>query len=142
MTWVCKEDQHAKTCTSFGYTNCCSSSNHRAVAILSNTTVKRSAIDQEDLKPYWKSVINKPIIHKFFKDFTKHRMKTNRVGDFICKLLLQHSYIRWGPQIRHILKSFFQFLQEQPLKDMELEEKDEKDIRKLFRKIPRWKGIN
>ena len=26
-----------------------------AVAILSDTTVSRSAVDQEDLKPYWKS---------------------------------------------------------------------------------------
>ena len=27
----------------------------KALAILSNTTVRRSAVDQEDLKPYWKS---------------------------------------------------------------------------------------
>ena len=27
----------------------------KALAILSNTTVRRSQVDQEDLKPYWKS---------------------------------------------------------------------------------------
>ena len=27
----------------------------KAPAILSDTTVRRSAVDQEDLKPYWKS---------------------------------------------------------------------------------------
>ena len=27
----------------------------KSQAILSNTTVRRSAVDQEDLKPYWKS---------------------------------------------------------------------------------------
>ena len=26
----------------------------KALAILSDTTVRRSAVDQEDLKPYWK----------------------------------------------------------------------------------------
>ena len=27
----------------------------KSLAILSDTTVRRSAVDQEDLKPYWKS---------------------------------------------------------------------------------------
>ena len=27
----------------------------KTLAILSDTTVRRSAVDQEDLKPYWKS---------------------------------------------------------------------------------------
>ena len=27
----------------------------KALAILSDTTVRRSAVDQQDLKPYWKS---------------------------------------------------------------------------------------
>ena len=27
----------------------------KAVAVLSDTTVRRSAVDREDLKPYWKS---------------------------------------------------------------------------------------
>ena len=43
---------------SLGYIKCHSSSNPRtvkALAILSDTTVRRSAVDQEDLKPYWKS---------------------------------------------------------------------------------------
>ena len=52
----------------------------KALAILLDTTVRRSAVDQEDLKLYWKSekkpffkVIKNPIIHIFFKDFTNHR---------------------------------------------------------------------
>ena len=60
-----------------------------ALAILSDTTVKRSAVDREDRKPYWKSekkvkflkVINNPIIYKFFIDFTNHSKKTNSVVD-------------------------------------------------------------
>ena len=58
----------------------------KAIAILSNITVKRSAVDQENLKPYLKSekesaflkVIEKAIIYKFFKDFINYRKKTNR----------------------------------------------------------------
>ena len=47
----------------------------KALVILSDTTVRRSAVDTEDLKPYWKSekrlhffyVINNPIIYMFSK---------------------------------------------------------------------------
>ena len=39
-------------------------------------------------------MINKPIIYKFFKDFTNHRKKTNWVVVFCTKPLIQ------GPQIR------------------------------------------
>ena len=50
----------------------------KALAILLDTTVRRSAVDPENLKPYWKSekkatflwVINNPIVYQFFKDFT------------------------------------------------------------------------
>ena len=64
----------------------------KALAILSDRAVRRSAVDQEDLKPFSKSekkasflkVINKPIIYKFFQNFTNHRQKTNRT------LLLSH----------------------------------------------------
>ena len=57
-----------------------------ALAILSGTVIRRSAVDREFLKPYWNSekkaiflwLINKPIIYKFLKDFTNHRKKTNR----------------------------------------------------------------
>ena len=60
------------------------------LAIPSDTIVRRSEVDREDLKPYWKSektpsylqVINNPIIYKFFKDFTNHRKKTIRVVIF------------------------------------------------------------
>ena len=65
----------------------------KVVAILSDTTVRRSAVDREDLKPHWKSekkatflqVINNSIIYKFFKDFTNHRKKTNMVVVFTCR---------------------------------------------------------
>ena len=43
---------------SLGYIKCHSLSSPRTVkplAILSDTTVRRSAVDREDLKPYWKS---------------------------------------------------------------------------------------
>ena len=57
----------------------------KTLAILSNATVRRSAVEREDLKPYWKSEIghislgdNKPIIYKSFKDFTNYRKKTNK----------------------------------------------------------------
>ena len=41
-----------------GYIQCCSSSSPsllKGLAILSDTTVQRSAVNREDLKPYWKS---------------------------------------------------------------------------------------
>ena len=55
----------------------------KALAILSDTTVIRSAVDREDLKPYWKS--EKRLISLgdqqlyYLQDFTNHRQKTNRV---------------------------------------------------------------
>ena len=60
--------------------------------ILSDTTVRKSEVDREGLKPCWKSdkrrhfyVINNPIIFKFFEDFTNHRKKTNRAVVFSCR---------------------------------------------------------
>ena len=48
--------------------------------LLKYTTVRRSAVDREDLKSYWKSetkatflkVIDKAVIYKFFKVFINH----------------------------------------------------------------------
>ena len=48
----------------------------KALPILPDTTVRRFAVGQEDLKPYWKLekkatfllVISNPIIYKFIKD--------------------------------------------------------------------------
>ena len=43
---------------SLGYIKCYSLSNPRpakSLGILSDTTVRRSAVDRKDLKPYWKS---------------------------------------------------------------------------------------
>ena len=61
----------------------------KALAILSDTTVRRSAVDREDLKPYWKSEKrphslgdNNPSIYNFFKDFTNNKKKTNRAVVF------------------------------------------------------------
>ena len=58
----------------------------KALAVISDTNVRRSAVDREDLKPYWKSekrphksiMINKSIIYKLFKYFINNRRKTNR----------------------------------------------------------------
>ena len=57
----------------------------KALTILSDTTVRRSTVDGEDLTSYWKSekkatfleVFSKLINYKFFKDFTNHRKKAN-----------------------------------------------------------------
>ena len=64
----------------------------KALAILSDTTVRRSAVDGEDLKPSeigkkatFLLVTNNPIIYKFFKDFTNHRKKTNMAVIFSCR---------------------------------------------------------
>ena len=60
----------------------------KALAIFSDTTVRRSAVDLEDLKPYLKSEkrphFNKPIIYNFFKDFTNRRKMINRAVIFSC----------------------------------------------------------
>ena len=56
------------------------------LASLSDTIVKRIAGEQEDISE-WESgkketffeVINKPIIHKFFKDFNTNRKATDRL---------------------------------------------------------------
>ena len=56
----------------------------KALAILSDTSVRRCAVDWEDLKPHGKS--KRPhfsswstslLFTSFFKDFTNHRKKTN-----------------------------------------------------------------
>ena len=56
----------------------------KAIVILSDTTLRRSAVDREDLKPYWKSKKGhiSPGDQQYyylhvFKDFTNHRKKTN-----------------------------------------------------------------
>ena len=53
-----------------------------SLAILSDTTVRRSEVDREDLKPRKKTmfsfVINNIIICNFYEDFSNHRKKINR----------------------------------------------------------------
>ena len=60
----------------------------KAAGIQSDTTVRRSAVEQENLEQYLKSekigfleVINKPSIYTFFKDHTSR----NRTLPFILK---------------------------------------------------------
>ena len=65
----------------------------KMLAILSDTTVRRSAVDQDDLKPYWKS--ERPHFSGWstvlsftsfiYKDFTNYRKKTNRSVIFSCR---------------------------------------------------------
>ena len=58
----------------------------KAVAILSDTTVRRSAVDQDHTgKGTFLHATNNPIIYKFFEDFTTHRKKTNRMVVFSCR---------------------------------------------------------
>ena len=67
----------------------------KALAILSDTSVRRSTVDREDHKTITRNqkkkatflqVINKPVIYKFFKDFANHRKKNNRVVIFSHRL--------------------------------------------------------
>ena len=53
-----KKTSMPNTVRSLGYIKCHSLSSPdllNALAVLSDTTVRRSAVDLEDLKPYWKS---------------------------------------------------------------------------------------
>ena len=56
----------------------------KAQGILSDTTVRRSAVDQEELKPYWISekshislVGQQSCYLQVFQDFRNHRKKSN-----------------------------------------------------------------
>ena len=80
----------------------------KALAILSDTTVRRSAVDWEDLKPHWKSekkttffqVINNSIVYKFLKTILTTK-KTNRMVVFSCRLssnILQYRDHQWNFQ--------------------------------------------
>ena len=106
---------------SLGYIKCYSSISSRPIkslAILSDT-VRRSTVDQVEnwtirKQTAFLNVINKPIIHKFFKDFTNHRKKTNRVVVLCCASFLNipncrdHQRVQQsGKQdsFRHIWKS-------------------------------------
>ena len=66
-----------KPAESLGYMRYYSSSSPRSVKSPCNsiTTVRSSAVDQEDLKPYYKSE-KKATLVKFFNDFTNHSKKT------------------------------------------------------------------
>ena len=57
-TYVCEEDQNAKPCQkpwiyqvlSLNYRDLL-----KTLAILSDATLRKSVVDREDLKPFWKS---------------------------------------------------------------------------------------
>ena len=61
------------------------------LAILSDNSVRKSKVDREDLKPYWKLekslLIKKLIINKPLKVFTDQRKKTNIAAVFCCRPL-------------------------------------------------------
>ena len=110
----------------------------KALPITSDITVRRSPVDREDLKPYWKSEkkttflkdINKPIIYKFFKGFTNHRKKTNREVVFSCRLFqtflntgsTDETFQQSGKQdsFRHILKSSLVYIKVQTHNSLEI----------------------
>ena len=67
----------------------------KTLAILSNTTVRRSVVDQEVLKSYWKSEDSPHFsswsVSLLFLSFSKtanHRKKVNRVVVFSCRPFL------------------------------------------------------
>ena len=64
-------------------------------AIISDTSVRRSAVDWEDLNLYWKSE-KRPIIFKFFKDFTNFKKKTSWAVVFghSLKCMIKHSFFQ------------------------------------------------
>ena len=78
----------------------------KTLEILSDKTIRRSAVDQEDLKSHWESekntkflkMINRPIIYNFFKAFINHKKKTNRTVAFSHRLFpnnLKYCDHRW-----------------------------------------------
>ena len=93
----------------------------KAQAMLSDTTVRRSAVDREDLKSYWKSE-KRPhfsrrstIFYKFFKDLlTTERILTGRQflavdlsSTFLNTGTTDKTFQQSGKQdsFRHLLKS-------------------------------------
>ena len=81
----------------------------KALAILSETAVRRSAVDWEDLKPYWKwekrsdfSRWSKILLFtKLLKDFAYHIKKTNRTIVFSSRpfpIILKCRDHRWDFQ--------------------------------------------
>ena len=69
----------------------------KILAILSDTTVRRYAVDREDLKPCCKSE-KMPHFYKFFEEFTNHRNKTNLAVFFSCRpfpSILKYRDHRW-----------------------------------------------
>ena len=93
-TEVCKKTQHENLLKISSATSQVAPDLSKSLAILSGTTVRRSAVDQEDLKPCWKwekrqhfSRWSTSLLFRFtqlFKDFTDHRKKINRVVTFSC----------------------------------------------------------
>ena len=49
-------------------------------------------------------MISKPIIYKFFKDFTNHRKKTNKVVVFCSKTLIQELRLGFNVWVSNVSK--------------------------------------
>ena len=84
----------------------------KTLVILSDATVKRSAVDREDLKPYRKSekktmfvlMINNPIIYKLFKGFTSYRKPFLNILNTVTTGKTFQQSGKWN-SFRHLLKS-------------------------------------
>ena len=109
---------------SLGYIQCYSSCSPRPIsnlAILSDTTVRRSTVDQEDLKPYWKSENMPPFSRRssLFTSFSETLLTAERrlTGQWFLAMHLSPTFLNSrftdktsqlsGKQdsFRHILKS-------------------------------------
>ena len=94
----------------------------KAAGIQSDTTVRRSAVEQENLEQYLKSekigfleVINKPSIYTFFKDHTSR----NRTLPFILKYRNQiHESSSWHILDKVLDETFQQFGKQNYLKHL------------------------
>ena len=94
----------------------------KAAGIQSDTTVRRSAVEQENLEQYLKSekigfleVINKPCIYTFFKDYTSR----NRTLPFILKYRNQiHKSSSWHILDKVLDETFQQFGKQNSLKHL------------------------
>ena len=126
LTWNCVRVKSVKISMpnlvkSLGYTKCSSLSSLNPIKSPSNSIRYNfqaiscwsrvpTAILEIRKKVTFLYVINKPIIYKFFKDFTNHRKMTNRTVVFSCRPFLDFlKYWDHGRDIPTIWKTrFFQ----------------------------------
>ena len=112
ITFVKKIDM-SNPVKSLGYTKCYSSSSPGlliALAIPSDATARRSTVDREDIKPYWKLEKRPPfsrwstiLLFISFWKTSNHRKKTNRVVVFRCRPfinILKYRDHQWNLQMK------------------------------------------